>query len=113
MKLLFDQNISYRIIKKIEAEFPLANQVQKMGLHNATDVQIWEYARDHSYAIVTFDADFVDLVTYKGHPPKIIWLRLGNMTTQNVADVLLKKSDLIKDFLVDKDFQEIACLEID
>ena len=48
-------------------------------------MEIWEYAKNNNFCIVTFDADFVDIATIKGHPPKIIWLRTGNMTTENIA----------------------------
>lgn len=68
MKLLFDQNISYRVIKKIADLFPNAKHVRILGLLNAIDSEIWQYAKDYNYAIVTFDADFYDLATLKEHP---------------------------------------------
>jgi predicted nuclease of predicted toxin-antitoxin system len=77
MKLLFDQNISFRLPQKIAACFPDAMQVRGLSLENSTDMAIWTFAKDHNYAIVTFDSDFYDLSTYFGHPPKIIWLRTG------------------------------------
>lgn len=55
MKLLFDQNISYRIIKIIAEVFPDAKQLKELGLQGMTDKQLW------NYAIVTFDADFFHL----------------------------------------------------
>jgi predicted nuclease of predicted toxin-antitoxin system len=73
MKLLFDQNISFRLIKKIAENFKDATQVRKLGLENSTDLQIWTFARDNNYAIVTFDSDFYEMATYFGHPPKIIF----------------------------------------
>ncbi len=58
MKLLFDQNISFRLLRKIEVQFPEAKQVKEVGLENSTDMQIWEYAKVNHFTIVTFDADF-------------------------------------------------------
>ncbi len=81
MKLSFDQNISYRILKKLERTYPASDQVKKLGLENPTDIELWEYARINSYAIVTFDSDFMDIANLKGHPPKIIWLRTGKTST--------------------------------
>ncbi|MFN4233950.1 MAG: DUF5615 family PIN-like protein [Bacteroidia bacterium] len=60
MRLLFDQNISFRIVEKIRDYFPLAAQVRTLGIENNTDIQIWKFAKDHNYTIVTFDADFFD-----------------------------------------------------
>lgn len=54
MKLLFDQNISFRVIKKISRFFPNAKQVKELGLENSADMQIWEYAKDQEFTIVTF-----------------------------------------------------------
>ncbi len=99
MKLLFDQNISYRIIDLISKDFPESNHVAKLGLHNKTDFEIWNFAKDNSYTIVTFDSDFNDFSTLFGSPPKVIWLRLGNSSTKNVSKVLLKKSGVIKSFV--------------
>jgi predicted nuclease of predicted toxin-antitoxin system len=113
MKLLFDQNISYRILKKIEADYPNAQQVRRLGLDNTSDIEIWEYAKKHEFSIVTFDGDFADIATINGHPPKILWLRTGNTTTDNIAKILIEKKEMIKAFLEEEEYQEIACLEID
>ena len=78
MKLLFDQNISFRLIKQITDVFPQAQQVMEVGLTDHNDSEIWEFAREHNYTIVTFDSDFYDLSVIKGTPPKIIWLRILN-----------------------------------
>ncbi len=61
MKLLFDLNISFRIVNKLRDVFQDSTQVRDAGLGNATDTEIWNYAKDHGFAIVTFDTDFYDL----------------------------------------------------
>ncbi len=81
MSLLFDQNISFKIVKKIQGEFPDSKQIKELGLENYSDNEIWKFAKDHNYTIVTFDSDFFEISNLKGHPPKIIWLRTGNTTT--------------------------------
>ena len=60
MKLLFDQNISFRIIKKVEDFLPSSSQVRLLGLENSNDIDIWEFAKAHDFNIVTFDTDFYD-----------------------------------------------------
>ncbi len=108
MKLLFDQNISFRLIKRIIDVYPESRQVRELGLENATDFEIFEYAKKNDYAIVTFDSDFCDLNIIKGFPPKIIWLRTGNTTTKNIGKLLRNKQELIKIFLS----EDYGCLEI-
>lgn len=112
MKLLFDQNISFRILSKISNFFPEAKQVRELGIENFSDLEIWKFAKDNNYTIVTFDADFYDLANLKGHPPKIIWLRFGNTKTDFLAEVLNSRNSIIKDFILSKEYAEIACLEI-
>ncbi len=69
MKLLFDQNISFRLLKQIANAYPEAIQVKEVGLENSSDFEIWEFARKNNFNIVTFDSDFYDLSVIKGIPP--------------------------------------------
>ena len=113
MKLLFDANISFRIVKHLLTLYPDAKQVRELGLEKSSDKQIWNFAKENHYSIVTFDADFYDLVTLYGHPPKIIWLRHGNTSTQNLVKSFEQHFEVIKSFLTDINYKEIGCLEID
>ena len=113
MKLLFDQNISFRVIEKISQHYPKAKQVRELGLENSSDLKIWEFAKENGYTIVTFDADFYDIANIKGHPPKVIWLRVGNTSTASIAQLFNDKSELIEDFISNPNNKEIACLEIE
>lgn len=110
MKLLFDQNISYRIVRLLEKSFSGCKHIKEAGLENKTDTEIWEFAREHNFAIVTFDADFYDLSIVKGIPPKIIWLRTGNTSTMSISHLLIEKKKLIKDFCDYKNTN--SCLQI-
>jgi predicted nuclease of predicted toxin-antitoxin system len=112
MKLLFDQNISFRIVNKIQDIFPGSDQVRELGLDNSKDSVIWKFAQEKGYAIVTFDSDFYDLGLLKGASPKVIWLRLGNTSTRNLESVLRKNSDMIITFLTDPTYKDIRCLEV-
>jgi len=112
MKLLFDQNISFRVIKGIQDLFPLAKQVRELGLENYTDKSIWNYAKKEDYTIVAFDSDFYDLNLVHGTPPKIIWLRTGNATTDDIIQLFRQNYELIKEFLLNPDFTQLGCLEI-
>lgn len=110
--LLFDQNISFRIVKSLQDIFPGSKQVREVGLENAKDSQIWSFAKENSFCIVTFDADFYDLGIIKGSSPKVIWLRPGNSSTKNIEKVLRRNHELILSFLSDPKYHETACLEI-
>ncbi len=112
MRLLFDQNISFRIIAKIKLNFPEAKQVRELGIENYSDLEIWKFAKEKEYTIVTFDGDFYDLSNFKGFPPKIIWLRFGNTKTDFIANIINSRHSIINDFINDFEYSEIACLEI-
>ncbi|MGX1025184.1 DUF5615 family PIN-like protein [Psychroflexus sp. MBR-150] len=113
MKLLFDQNISFRIIKILSDLFPDCKHVSDCELMNSEDTDIWEYARKNEYSIVTFDSDFYDISLINGHPPKIIWIRSGNSTTKEIAKLMMQNKNTIEKFLNDENFKDLSCLEIE
>lgn len=98
-KLLFDQNLSYRIIKEIETCFPDSNHIRLLNLEQIDDQQMWHYAKDNNFHIVTQDADFADLSIVHGYPPKIIWIRTGNTKTDTIIHMIKKKREIIENFL--------------
>jgi predicted nuclease of predicted toxin-antitoxin system len=78
-------------------------------LHKASDEKIWNYARDNGFTIVTQDSDFNERSLVYGYPPKVIWLRTGNTSTQNIGRLLKKYSQDILFFEKDK---TLGCLQI-
>lgn len=60
MKLLFDQNLSFKLAKKLSDVFPESSQVKLLGLDEADDPDIWEYARQNGFTLVTQDSDYND-----------------------------------------------------
>jgi predicted nuclease of predicted toxin-antitoxin system len=109
MNLLFDQNISFRIIKRIEDIFPGSISVRDLWSDNPHDLDIWKYAKANNFSIVTFDSDFMDISNLMGFPPKIIWLRIGNTSTRNIAEKIRQEQIIIIEFLNNS---ENAFLEI-
>ena len=101
MKLLFDQNLSHWLCLELEDLFPEAVHVRQIGLRDAADSVIWRYAAQHGYAIVTKDADFRQRSFLEGHPPKVIWLALGNCTRKIVSGLLRRRAVEIEEFLAD------------
>lgn len=57
MKLLFDQNLSFKLAKKLGDIFPGSSQVKLLGLDQADDAEIWEYARVNGFVLVTQDSE--------------------------------------------------------
>jgi predicted nuclease of predicted toxin-antitoxin system len=112
MKFLFDQNISFRVTNKFKDTFPESRQVRELSLEDKSDREIWDYAKREGFTIVTFDADFYDLVTLYGHPPKVVWLRMGNTKTDNLIAILLKHSELLVSFVLDLNYSKIGCIEV-
>jgi predicted nuclease of predicted toxin-antitoxin system len=113
VNLLFDQNISHRVLPGVKNVFPQAKHVRDFELQFATDRQIWTFAKENDFAIVTFDADFSELATLYGHPPKIIWLRFGNTLTHNLIEKIAQKADIIFEFLTSDTYIDVATLEVE
>ena len=109
MKLLFDQNISFRITRFLPNNFADCRHVRSVGLNDCNDEKIWLFARQSGFTVVTFDADFFDIATLKGFPPKVIWLRTGNLTTCELAERLILNFSNIASFIINP---EQYCLEI-
>ena len=103
MRLLFDQNLSRRLVALLADDFPDSSHVSLVGLAMSTDREVWEYARDHGYAIASKDSDFGQLAFLYGHPPKVIWLRVGNQPTRLIADLLRASAEFIARFNADPD----------
>lgn len=101
MKLLFDHNLSPRLVERLADVFPGAAHVAFEGLDRASDKTVWEHARRNAYLIVTKDADFNDLSVLYGSPPKVMWIRSGNCTTSQVESLLRTRSDAVHAFVAD------------
>lgn len=88
MKLLFDQNLAPSLVRRLVDEYPDSAHTFTLGLGQADDREIWEYARDHGFAIVSKDSDFHQLSVKEGPPPKVLWVRLGNCSVDDIAGIL-------------------------
>lgn len=101
MKLLFDENLSPKLIEALEPEYPGSAHVRTLGLQGATDRAIWELARQGVYAIVSKDNDFRQLSFLHGAPPKVIWLSVGNAGTDAILRFLQSQRVAIQAFDAD------------
>lgn len=98
MKLLFDQNLSPRLPHLLADLYPDSVHVRNVGLRDATDSNIWAYAKWYGFAIVSKDSDFQQRSLLYGYPPKFIWLRVGNCPVKTIEDLLRNYSAAIHTF---------------
>ncbi len=96
MKLLFDENLAPSLVLSLADIFPQSGHVARIGLGAAPDREVWEYAREHRYTLVSKDSDFHELSLLYGSPPKVVWIRRGNCTTRQIEFILRNKLEDIR-----------------
>jgi predicted nuclease of predicted toxin-antitoxin system len=96
--LLFDQNLSPRLVTRLTDLYPNSAHVDTLGLGTSSDRDVWEYARLNDFMIVTKDADFSELSVLLGTPPKVIWIRRGNCSTNDIEKLLRNSYSAISAF---------------
>ncbi len=109
MKLLFDQNLSFKLCERLAGIFPDSNQVRRLNLEQADDRAIWQFAKANGFTVVSLDSDFADMAALYGPPPKVIWLRCGNQTNTFIEKLFRDHADAILAFEHDAN---AACWEI-
>jgi len=102
VKLLFDENLSHRLVALLAREFPESRHVRDVGLVGAPDPRIWVYAREAGFVIASKDNDFRQRSVVEGAPPKVIWLSVGTDGTAAVATLLRRARPEIERFADDQ-----------
>lgn len=110
MKLLIDENLSRRLVARLSGLFPGSIHVTEVALAESPDASVWEYAKANAFAILTADADFFELATTLGPPPKVLWLRRWTHPTRDAESVLKREAIRIAQFEGDS---ELGLLVID
>lgn len=98
MKLLFDENLSPKLVAQLAAEFPQSVHIDTLGLRGHADAEIRAVAAARGYLLVTKDSDFLELTLLHGHPPKVVWLRVGNSGTLAIAGLLRRNGPRVAAF---------------
>lgn len=88
MKLLLDENLSEHIVPQIVALYPDSSHIRAHGLAQCSNTLIWKFAKEHGYTILSKDADFHQRSLVFGHPPKLVYLRVGNCATARIIQLL-------------------------
>ena len=108
-KLLFDENLSFRLVKLLAEPFPMSVHIDDVGLRGCPDGEVWSYAREYGFVLVSKDNDFRQLSFLRGAPPKVVWLRIGNAPTKAVVNLLRSRMTDVESFVRD---DETALLTI-
>ena len=98
VKLLFDEQLSERLCSLLHDVLPDALHVRELDAGGAPDTRVWRLAQENGCMIVTKDDDFHRLSVLRGAPPKVVWLRTGNCTTEDVASLLRRHAAAIQQF---------------
>jgi predicted nuclease of predicted toxin-antitoxin system len=99
LKLLFDENLAPSLVLGLTDIFPQSEHVSRIGLGAASDREVWEYAREHGYTLVSKDSDFHELSLLYGSPPKVVWIRRSNCSTRQIEFILRNKQEDIRSLL--------------
>jgi predicted nuclease of predicted toxin-antitoxin system len=102
VRLLFDNNLSPRLSAAVADLYPDSVHVRALALQRAPDDDVWEYAREHGYVVVSKDSDFHQRSLVEGFPPKIVWIQRGNCTTAAIIELLRRSGRAILDFEQDE-----------
>jgi predicted nuclease of predicted toxin-antitoxin system len=98
MKLLLDANLSWRLTTVLSKNYGECVHVNKIGIPvPPTDTQIWNYAAEYGYIIITQDSDFLNFLETKGYPPKVVLLRTGNISRNQAEAILLQAKPLLEE----------------
>lgn len=103
MRLLFDQNLSWKLVRLLAGVYDGWAHVRDLGMADVTDTVIWGYAAEHGYTVLTKDSDFLQRSLRLGFPPKVIWLRIGNCSVEASAQLLREKYIRVHHFHQDPD----------
>jgi len=110
VKLLIDENLSRKLVARLSDLFPGSNHVTDVALEESPDAAVWEYAKASGFTILTADADFFELATTLGPPPKVLWLRRWGHPTRDAEGALRRAAIRIAQFESDP---ELGFLVID
>ena len=110
MKLLFDENLSPRLVAALADLFPESAHVDRLGLGGEPDPVIWEYAKCHGFVLVSKDADFHERSLLYGHPPKVVWIRRGNCSVRHIEMILRNKAADIERLKADDELTYLILL---
>ena len=96
-RLFFDEPLSEELCELMADIFSDSLHIRLLGQGGAADAIVWDLARQHECLLVSKDEDFHRLALLHGAPPKFVWIRLGNCTTDDIAQLLRRRyNDILR-----------------
>jgi predicted nuclease of predicted toxin-antitoxin system len=98
---LIDAQLSPNLAEWINISFNNveAISVRSVGLSGAKDKEIFNFARDHQYIVMTKDSDFIRLIEQYGSPPQLIWITCGNTSNRKMISIFSKTLTKVLDLI--------------
>ena len=101
--LLIDENLPASLATILPVDCSHATDIGPQ----LSDHELWLTARQSDWTILTRDTDFFDRIMLEGPPPKVIWVRLGNIRKSDLETLLLRLWPAICNLLIDADLVEV------
>jgi predicted nuclease of predicted toxin-antitoxin system len=101
VKLLFDENLSRKLVQRLADLYPGSAPVVGVDLMTSPDREIWDFARANGFTVVSTDHDFYERATTLGPPPKVVWLRRWTHPTADAEWLLRREAIRISEFVND------------
>jgi predicted nuclease of predicted toxin-antitoxin system len=111
VKLLLDENLSSTLVQRLSKAFRGTLHADQVGLRSRPDIELWDFAAENGLVIVSKDSDFKQLSFLFGHPPKVIWLSVGDAGTEAIASLILSHRARLESFQSDEN-DSLLVLEI-
>jgi predicted nuclease of predicted toxin-antitoxin system len=103
VNLLFEENLSPILTQRLADCYNGCQHVRDFGLKASPGIEVWGYAARNAFVTVTKDSDFPHRSSLQGHPPKVIWVALGNCSTSAVEELLRRCIREVREFLADSE----------
>ena len=101
--LLIDENLPASLARLLPVECSHATDIEPQP----SDSKLWILARENDWTILTRDTDFFDRIMLDGSPPKVIWVRLGNIRKADLESLMVRLWPAISSLLADADLVEV------
>jgi predicted nuclease of predicted toxin-antitoxin system len=114
MKFWLDAHLSPAIAKLLNEKYSAqATSIRSLKLSQCEDEEIFMKAREEDVIFITKDDDFIHLLERFGSPPRILWLKVGNTSYQQMKKVFANSFDsLVSLFEAGNDFIEVTSSEV-
>lgn len=99
MRLLLDENISWRLAEPLRPHCEAVLHVRDIGLDTSPDTTIWRYARQYGYDLLTKDEDFVRLALTEGFPPRVVVVHDAQVPVKALTTFMLTRVPQLQRFL--------------